>query len=108
MQNKLLNLVAGLDWISPVWAIARDFLDGPAVRFGVLADAGFDRGDIRRLLSTNGVESWGYIYNVGGDLIMFSVPVLQAAFAFQVLEEGGVVILFAPDVALEPQGELAL
>ena len=78
----------------------QDFFNGPVSRFGIQANVGFDRGDIKRLLSKYGVESWGYIYNVAGDLIMLSVPQKQANWAYYLLQREGIPILFAPDEAI--------
>lgn len=98
--NDILNVICAFDWITPLYVILRDAYTGSVTHFGVLANAGFDRGDIRRLLSKNGIESWGYIYNVDGDLIMFSVREEQATQAAQVLARGGVPVLGGP--AAEP------
>jgi hypothetical protein len=103
--NDLLNLGTGCDWITPLYVILRDAYTGSVTHFGVYAHGGFDRGAIRRLLSTNGVESWGYIYNVAGDLIMFSVRDEQATRAAQVLEREGVPVLGGP--ADDAQSEAA-
>lgn len=98
MLNKLLNIGANFDWITPTWAILQDFANRPASHFGIMTNAGFDRGDIRRLLRKHGVRSWGYVYNVDGNLIMLSVPKAQAAWANYVLINGGVPVLYAPVV----------
>lgn len=101
-QDKLLNFGSNFDWITPSWAILQDLLNGPVEYIGVMANAGFDRGDIRQLLRQNGVNSWGYIYNVAGDLIMFSVPQEQARRACYILQREGVPLWGAPDEAVEP------
>lgn len=93
------NMIAACDWITPLYAIIRDVAHGSAVHFGVDAYGGFDRGAIRQLLSTNDIESWGYLYNVAGDLIMFSVPEAQAQAAYDVMVLGGVPVLYAPTLA---------
>ena len=92
-----MNFICNFDWITPSWAILQDFLNRPAALFGIRADAGFDRGDIRRILKSHGVKSWGYAYNVAGDLIMLSVPKSQARWANYLLQKEGVPVLFAPD-----------
>lgn len=101
MDNKTpldtaANMIASCDLITPTWAILKDAVSGPVTRFGVWANGGFDRGTIRWLLSKNGVESWGYIYNVAGDLIMFSVPEAEAQAAYQALGREGVPVLGGP------------
>lgn len=104
--DTLLNIGASCDWITPLCAIIRDAANGPTAHFGVNAYGGFDRGAIRRLLSTNGIESWGYMYNVAGDLIMFSVPETQAQAAYGVMTRAGVPVLYAPNGAV-PESEAA-
>lgn len=100
----MLNAVTNFDWITPTIAILQDFANRPVSRFGIMANAGFDRGDIRRLLRKHGVKSWGYVYNVDGDLIMLSVPKAQAAWANYLLMREGVPVLYAPvEVTREPQ-----
>lgn len=101
--DDLLQVGAAFDWITPTWAILKDMANGPVARFGIMANVGFDRGDIRRLLSKNGVESWGYIYNLGGDLIMLSVREHQARWANYVLQREGVPVLYSPVEAVEPK-----
>lgn len=95
--DTMLNFACGFDWITPLYAILRDaFHDGPVAHFGVSFGGWFDRGDIRRILSAGGVESWGYLFNVDGDLIMFSVAQEQAALASEVLQREGVPVLYSP------------
>ncbi len=92
----MLNAVTNFDWMTPAWALLQDFLNRPASHFGIQANAGFDRSDIRRILKSRGVRSWGYLYNVAGDLIMLSVPKSQAAWANYVLQQVGVPVLYGP------------
>lgn len=94
--NDLLNIGAAFDWITPLYVILRDAYTENVTHFGVYAYGGFDRGAIRRLLSKNDIESWGYIYNVAGDLIMFSVRDEQATQAADMLGREGVPVLGGP------------
>lgn len=103
MPNEILNAICNFDWISPSWMILQDFANRPVSHFGIQANAGFDRGDIRRALRKHGVRSWGYVYNVDGDLIMISVPKAQAQWANYLLMREGVPVLYAPaEVVGEP------
>ena len=97
-MDQLLNIGASFDWMTPAWAIWQYFLNRPVAHFGVMAGAGFDRGDIRWVLKKRGVKSWGYVYNVAGDLIMFSVPKAKANWANYLLQSEGVPILYAPQI----------
>lgn len=99
----MLNAVTNFDWITPSWYILQDFWNRPVSRFGIQANVGFDRGDIRRVLRKQGVRSWGYVYNVAGDMIMISVPKAQAAAANYWLQREGVPVLYAPaELTAEP------
>lgn len=103
MLDKILNIGCAFDWITPTWAIFQDFFNGPVSHFGIQANVGFTRGDIRRLLRKHGARSWGYVYNVAGDMIMLSVPKSQATWAYYLLQREGVPILYAPnEVTGEP------
>lgn len=103
MIDIILDIGAGFNWLSPTIAFAQDFLNGPAADFGIPSNAGFTRGDIRRLLRKHGARSWGYVYNVAGDMIMLSVPKSQAAWAYYLLQREGVPVLYAPaEVTGEP------
>lgn len=109
MINDALNLATNFDWISPTVYILQDFWNRPVSRFGIQANVGVDRGDIRRALTKRSVRSWGYVYNVAGDLIMLSVPKAQAAWANWVLQEAGMPILYAPaELAAAPEKKRGL
>lgn len=105
--NDTLNVVAGFDWITPLWYILQDFANAPVSRFGIQAGM-FTRGNIKHILSKHSVKSWGYVYNVDGDLIMLSVPQAQASRALFFLHQEGVPIIYAPDVvgSTKPATEL--
>lgn len=98
MIENLVNFGAGFDWFTTVSAFLRDWQFGPPADFGVMAWAGWDRGDIRRLLGGYGIRAWGLIYS--GDILMFSVNETQAADAYAVLQQAGVVVLYAPEEAI--------
>lgn len=103
--DTLLSIGASFDWITPSWMILQDFLNRPAAHFGIDTTGGFDRGDVRRILRKSGVRSWGYVYNVVGDLIMLSVPKAQAQAAYDALVLAGVPVLYSPIGAATPADE---
>lgn len=103
MIDIILDIGASFDWLSPTIAFAQDFLNGPAADFGIPSNAGFARGDIKRLLKKHGVRVWGLMLNPGGDMLMFSVPKSQAAWAYYLLQREGVPVLYAP---VEVTGEV--
>lgn len=93
---NLLDIGCGFDWISPTIALTQDFLNGPHCHFGVAVDSGWNRGDIRRLFKQNGVKVWGLIYNLDNTMLMLTVPKPQAKFAYALLREQGIAVLYAP------------
>lgn len=106
--NTILNVVCAFDWVTPSIAILQDAAyDGEVSHFGIMAGI-YDRGDIWRLLDKHGIESWGYIYNVEGDLIMLSIPETQARRAHYVLKRGGMPVLYTPNDEAPARPSVAL
>lgn len=98
--DTLLNIGCAFDWITPAWAIIQDWQNGPSAHFGVEAGI-WGRGDIRSLLRGYSIKSWGFVYNLAGDMIMFSVYKPQAAYTYYILCQSGVPILYIPESAME-------
>jgi hypothetical protein len=96
MLNQLLNIGRAFDWITPASAILQDFLNGPSSHFGIIAQAGWTRAQIREILTSHGVRVWGLMYNLSGDMLMFAVPKTQGKWAYYLLKREGVPILYAP------------
>ena len=96
MIDEFLTVAGAFDWITPTVAFFQDFFNGPASDFGIPANAGWSRGEIKRLLKKYGVRVWGLMYNVSGDMLMFTVPKTQAKWAYYLLLREGVPILYAP------------
>lgn len=88
MLNKLLDVGAGFDWISPALALTQDILNGPSHAFSVPCDCGWSLREIGRLLRSQGIKSWGP--TVAGDVFLISVRRTQARWAQAVLERNGV------------------
>ncbi len=96
MLDRLLNIACAFDWFTPTTAFVQDFLNGPVSDFGIPADAGWSRGDIRRLLTGYGIRVWGLMFNNAGEVLMFTVPKAQAKWTYYVLQQEGVPTLYAP------------
>lgn len=96
IMDDMLNIAAAFDWITPSVAFIQDFLHGPVSDFGIPAQAGWSRRDIKRLLKDDGVRVWGLMLNLSGDMLMFTVPKSQAKQAYSLLKEAGVPLLSAP------------
>ena len=100
MLDKLLDVGCAFDWITPTLAFAQDFFNGPVSDFGIPSHAGWGRSDIKSLLKGHGVRVWGLMYNVSGDMLMFTVPKTQAKWTYYLLQREGVPILYAPTEAI--------
>jgi len=96
MLDKLLDIGCAFDWITPTVAFVQDFFNGPVSDFGISPHAGWGCSDIQHLLNRNGVRVWGLMYNVSGDMLMFTVPKTQAKWAYYLLQREGTPILYAP------------
>jgi hypothetical protein len=108
MLDTLLNIGCAFDWITPTAAFVEDFFNGPTQisDFGIPANAGWDRADIKRLLTTRGVKVWGLMYNTTGDTMMFTVRKSQAKWTYYLLQREGIPVLYAPAEVVNsaPQG----
>jgi hypothetical protein len=95
--DTLLHLACALDIMTPAMAFALDLWQGPAFSFSVPDNAGWNRPDLKRLLTQHGVRVWGLMFN--GDHILFTVPSSQAEWAAYLLENAGVPTLNARPVS---------
>ena len=96
MLDTLLNIGCAFDWITPTVASVQDFFSGPISDFGIPANVGWDRKGIKRLLTKHGVHVWGLVYNLKGEMLMFTVRKPQAKWAYYLLQREGVPVLYAP------------
>ena len=96
MLDKLLNIGCTLNWITPTIAFIQDALRGPIGDFGIPANSGWSRKEIKQLLMNQGVQVWGLIYNISGNTLMFTVQKQDAELVYTLLEWAGVPVLYAP------------
>lgn len=101
MIDAMLSIGCAFDWISPTLTFMQDFFYGPTSDFGIPADAGWSRAELKPLLNRYGVRVWGVMYNLNGNLLMFTVRRSQAKWAYYRLQQEGVPILYAPSEATE-------
>jgi hypothetical protein len=101
MFDKMINKIAAFDWITPSVAFVQDLLHGQVSDFGISAYSGWTARDIKRLLKQHGVRVWGVMLNTGGDILMFTVPEVQAKWAYYLLQREGVPLLSAPAHVVE-------
>ena len=96
MSNQFLNIASSFDLITPTIAYLEDFLYGPAAHFGIPAHTGWSTSDIKRILIGRGVKVWGLMLSTDGEALMFAVRKTQAKWAYYVLKQEGVPVLYAP------------
>ena len=96
MLDKLLNIGSAFDWITPSIAFLQDFVSGPVADFGIMANPYWGRREIKRLLKNNGVYVWGIMLNFDSDVLMFTVRRHQAEYAYFLLRQVGVPIMYSP------------
>jgi hypothetical protein len=96
MLDELLEIGSAWNWITPGIAFLQDLLNGPSSHFGITINAGWEKGDIRDLLTRHGVRVWGLMPNLNCDMLMFAVPKTQAKWAYYLLKVRGVPVLYAP------------
>lgn len=96
MMDNFLTLAAAFDWITPTIAYLQDFLHGRVSDFGIPANAGWGRRDIRRLLKQQEIPVWGITLNLSGNMFMFTVPYTQAQLVADLLRCYNIPLLNAP------------
>lgn len=92
-MDKFLTTAGAFDWITPTVAYIQDFINGPACDFGIPADAGWSRGDVKRLLKKHDIRVWGLMLNLSGDLLMFTVPEMHSQQTRALLQQEGLLPL---------------
>ena len=90
-------------------AFIQDILRGPIGDFGIPANSGWTRKEIKQMLINHGVQVWGLLYNFSGDTLMFTVQKQDAELAYTLLEWAGIPVLYAPidPMNFELENELA-
>ena len=94
MLDKLSAFGAMFDWITPLVAGIKDLANGPHHTLLIPHDCGWSGRAIERLLRRNGVKTWGAMIVRG--LIMITVPLAQAYWAYYLLSREGIPIQSAP------------
>lgn len=89
--DKMLEVAATPDWISPLWAMFQDLRNGPKHDFFVDRYADWSAKDVTRLLKKTGIKTWGTA--IIDDMIFFSVKKQQALWAQRILQSNGIPII---------------
>ena len=96
MLDKLLNIGSAFDWITPSIAFAQDFIHGPVGDFGIPVNPYWGRREVKRLLNDHGVRVWGLMFDLAGDVLLFTVNRRQAEFTYYLLREQGIPVIYSP------------
>jgi hypothetical protein len=89
--DKLLEVGAGFDWVSPLLGFLGDAMNGTAHTFLIPWNSCPMSGhEVKRLLNRRGVKTWGVMI-VSGTL-MVSVKLEKARWAQHLLEQAGIPI----------------
>ena len=98
MLDQLLDFFGNINSIAPAVNLVQGLLNGPSVDFGIPAQAGWTKRDIKRLLSQYGVKCWGLGHY--DEILTFTVPKAQARWTYYLLERQGIPIAYAPAEAI--------
>jgi len=101
MFNRLLNIACACDWLTPTFAFLQDAYYYPMCDFGIPSSQFWNRSWIKRLLSKNSIKVWGLMYNLEGDVLMFSVQKKDAMITYLLLQWIGIPIIYAPAEAIQ-------
>lgn len=91
MLERIVEVGAGFDWISPVASVLGNIINGPSHTFLIPYDQSPLSGrEVAWMLGKRGVKSWGLMVVSG--TFMISVRLSQARWAQHLLEQAGVPI----------------
>jgi hypothetical protein len=88
MLDKMLEVGACFDWITPLVTVAQDLANGPGHTFLIPQECGWSGRDIAGLLRRRGVKSWGLM--VVDHSLLVRVTLRQARWAEYILESAGI------------------
>lgn len=85
MFDRMIEVCAGWDWVTPLLSFVQSWLYGPAVRFW-FPRGRFSAAEVDRLLRKKGIKTWGSM--VLGDTVTFCTTEKQAKYAGYWLRKG--------------------
>ncbi len=88
MLDKMIAFGSGFDWISPLFALVRNYKNRPSTTFTIPAACGWHAYSIQDLLKNSGIQLWGFaLYQ---DTYVFSVREAQAEYTQYLLDRAGI------------------
>jgi hypothetical protein len=88
MLDKMLEVGACFDWITPLVTVVQDLANGPGHTFLIPHECGWSGRDIAELLRRRGVKSWGHM--VVDHTLILRVRQKQARWAQYLLQSAGI------------------
>lgn len=88
MLDRIFEISAYFDWISPLMACIQDVVNGPAYTFRVPEACGWSGLQIERMLHDHGVRIWGQM--IVKHTILFTVRLAQARWTQYLLQRAGI------------------
>ncbi|MGA2491027.1 MAG: hypothetical protein ABSF99_12735 [Anaerolineales bacterium] len=98
MIDKLLNIGCAFDWITPFIAFLQDLFFAHPSDFGIPVNPYWGIREIKHLLRNYDINVWGLMYDLSGEMLMFTVQKRQADLTYYLLLQAGIPILYAPNV----------
>lgn len=64
--------------------------------FGIPITPHWGSREIKRLLNDHGVRVWGLMFDLAGNVLLFTVKKNQAEYTYYLLRDMGIPIVYAP------------
>jgi hypothetical protein len=90
MLKRVVEFGSYFDWITPLVAFFKDWMNRPAHTFLIPDDCGWSALEIERVLRRHGIKTWGVMIVKGS--IMMTMRLAQAHWAQYLLEREGIPI----------------
>ena len=94
--DTALAVGGAMDFVTPLISFVQDWYYGPAADFGMHYTGILNRGDVKRILKRHGIRSWGRIYTIEGDTLMFTVNINDAQSAYDAMQNAGATFMYFP------------
>lgn len=89
MFDRIANVGATFDWISPLITMIKNYRNRPSIGYSFPVECGWSAYAISDLLNDHGVKHWGlHIYH---NTIMLRLRVAQADYSQYLFEQSGIV-----------------
>lgn len=88
MIDNLISAGTVFDWITPVWTFVQDWRNRPSCGYSVPVTGGWSISEVRNLLRSKGVKTWGWA--IVDDMILFRTRQAQAQYTRYWLERNAV------------------